>query len=185
MVTGPTSPSLPQKVLAIDAALHAVPHAFGGALALAYHAEPRSTIDIDVNVFVPTARATEALEPLGRLGVDLDGAADAIEQQGQARVLWGPTPIDLFFAYDRFHDAAARASIEVPFADATIRVLSPEHLAVCKAVFDRPRDWVDIQAMLDQGTHVDTAEVLRWVGRIAGDDDPRYDRIAAVLTPTG
>jgi hypothetical protein len=24
--------------------------------------------------------------------------------------------------------------------------------------------------------------VLRWVGRIAGDSDPRYDRIAALLT---
>ena len=31
------------------------------------------------------------------------------------------------------------------------------------------------------GTLVDIGEVLRWVGRIAGDDDPRYDRIAAVL----
>jgi hypothetical protein len=184
-VSGPRSPSLPEKVLAIDGALHHVPHAFGGALALAYHAEPRSTVDIDVNVFVPTDRADEVLAPLGRLGVDLDGAADSIEQQGQARLMWGPTPIDLFFAYDRFHDAAAAASLEVPFADRTIRVLSPEHLAVCKVVFDRPKDWVDIQTMLDQGTHIDTAEVLRWVGRIAGDDDPRYDRIAAVLSPTG
>jgi hypothetical protein len=24
--------------------------------------------------------------------------------------------------------------------------------------------------------------VLRWVGRIAGDDDPRYERAVAVLT---
>jgi hypothetical protein len=41
---------------------------------------------------------------------------------------------------------------------------------------------VDIEAMLTLGTHLDTAEVLRWVGRIAGDDDPRYERIAALLT---
>lgn len=177
-----TEPSLPEKVLAIDGALRAIPHAFGGALALAYHAEPRSTVDIDVNVFVPTDRSGDVLEPLGALGVELDTAADAIEQTGQARVMWGPTPIDLFFAYDRFHDAAARASVEVPFADGTIRVLSPEHLTVCKAVFDRPKDWVDIQAMIDQGTAIEAAEVLRWVGRIAGDDDARYDRIAAVLT---
>ena len=52
-------------------------------------------------------------------------------------------------------------------------------------MFDRPKDWVDIQTMLDQGTHLDPAEVLRWVGRIAGDDDPRYDRIAAVLSTGG
>jgi hypothetical protein len=31
---------------------------------------------------------------------------------------------------------------------------------------------------------VDVAEVLRWVGRIAGDEDPRYERVAAVLMRT-
>ena len=180
-----TDVSLPDKVLAIDDALRTIPHAFGGALALAYHAEPRSTVDIDVNVFVPTHRADEVLGPLGLLGAQTDGAADTIEQQGQARVMWGATPIDLFFAYDRFHDAAARGSVEVPFAGHTIRVLSAEHLTVCKAVFDRPKDWIDIQAMVDLGARIDAAEVLRWVGRIAGDDDPRYDRIAAVLSATG
>ena len=180
------SSSLPERCWPSTARCTRVPHAFGGALALAYHAEPRSTVDIDVNVFVPTDRADEVLEPLGRLGVDARRRGrQPSSEQGQARVMWGPTPIDLFFAYDRFHDAAAAASVEVPFADRTIRVLSPEHLAVCKAVFDRPKDWIDIQTMLDQGAHIDTAEVLRWVGRIAGDDDPRYDRIAAVLSATG
>ena len=49
---------------------------------------------------------------------------------------------------------------------------------MCKVVFDRPRDWVDIDAMLDADVALDTAEVMRWVGRIAGDADPRYERIA-------
>jgi hypothetical protein len=53
-----TTPSLPEKILAIERALTDVPHAFGGALALAYHAEPRATIDIDLNVFLPAASTT-------------------------------------------------------------------------------------------------------------------------------
>ena len=53
---------------------------------------------------------------------------------------------------------------------------------VCKAVFNRGKDWVDIDAMRALGKPVDTAEVLRWVGRIAGDEDPRYERLAALLT---
>ena len=174
--------ALPEKVLAVDRALAAVPHAFGGALALAYWAEPRATIDIDVNVFVPTEQADAVLAPLTVLGADIGGAADEIARDGQTRVLWDGTPLDLFFAYDAFHDAADRAAVEVPFADARIRVLSPEHLTVCKAVFDRPKDWVDIEAMVTLGTTIDVAEVLRWVGRIAGDTDPRYERVAAVLT---
>jgi hypothetical protein len=177
-----TSLALPEKVLAVDRALAAVPHAFGGALALAYWAEPRATIDIDVNVFVPTEEVDAVLGPLVDLGADPAGAAEEIARDGQARVFWDGTPLDLFFAYDVFHHAADAAAVEVPFADARIRVLSPEHLTVCKAVFDRPKDWVDIEAMVTLGTAIDVAEVLRWVGRIAGDTDPRYERVAAVLT---
>lgn len=64
-------------------------------------------------------------------------------------------------------------------------MLSATHLAVCKAVFDRPRDWVDIEAMVALGTSIHTAEALRWVGRIAGDEDPRFDRLASLLSATG
>ena len=53
---------------------------------------------------------------------------------------------------------------------------------MCKAVFNRAKDWVDIDSMLAAETIVDSAEVLRWVGRLAGDEDARYERIAAVLT---
>lgn len=177
-----TAPSLPDRIVAIDAALAEVPHAFGGALALAYHAEPRATRDIDCNVFVPASAAAEVLRPLAALGADTGGAADLAERDGQVRVLWDATPIDLFFSYDAFHDAADRDAETVPFADVTIRILSASHLTVCKAVFDRPKDWVDIDAMLDAGAAIDAAEVMRWVGRICGDEDPRYRRIATVLT---
>ena len=174
--------SLPEKVVAVHEALAAVPHAFGGALALAYWAEPRATVDIDLNVFVAVAERAAVLDPLGALGVDLTGVAATVERDGQARAWWDGTPVDLFFAYDPFHDAARAAAVEVPFADTTIPVLSADHLVVAKAVFDRGKDWVDVEAMLDAGTHLDTAEVLRWVGRIAGDTDPRYERVAALLT---
>ena len=96
--------------------------------------------------------------------------------------MWEGTPIDLFFAYDAFHDAAATALRVVPFADRSIPILSPEHLVVCKAVFNRPKDWVDIDAVLAAGTDIDVAEALRWVGRIAGDEDPRFERLAALVT---
>lgn len=179
-----TELSLAQRIVALDRALVDVPHAFGGAIALAYYAEPRATIDIDLNLFVRPDRFPEVAERLQELGVaiDLDPVGELIRRDGQARVMWDRTPVDLFFAYDAFHDAAARAVATVPFAASTIPILAGSHLVVCKAVFDRPKDWVDIDAMLAAGADVDVAEVLRWVGRIAGDEDPRYDRVAAVLT---
>lgn len=176
--------TLAQRVLAIELALCDIPHAFGGALALAYYAEPRSTIDIDVNVFVPTKRFTEVAKPLVKLGAAADdpSIAEIVRRDGQVRVMWDATPIDLFFSYDPFHDAAGAARHSVPFGDGTIPILAAEHLVVCKAVFNRPRDWVDIDSMVAAEADIDTAEVLRWVARIVGDEDPRYNRIAALLT---
>lgn len=176
--------TLAQRILAIHDALNSIPHAFGGAIALAYYAEPRATIDIDLNVFVPVARYADVAATLGRIGVATDEPefARLVERHAQARVFWDETPIDLFFAYDRFHDAAERARAVVPFGDSSVSILAVEHLVVCKVVFNRSRDWVDIEAILAVDMPVDTAEVLRWVGRIAGDTDPRYDRVAALLT---
>ena len=176
--------TLAGRVLAIEEALADVPHAFGGALALAYYAEPRATIDIDLNVFVPTERFADVAGPIVGLGA---AAGDPVieataRRDGQVRIMWDRTPIDLFFAYDAFHAAAARALRTVPFGEETIPILGADHLVVCKVVYDRPRDWVDIEAMLAAGAEVDAAEVLRWVARIAGDEDHRYDRIATVLT---
>ena len=174
--------SLAEKVVAIETALVDVAHAFGGALALAYYAEPRATVDIDLNVFVGTDRVQEVAEPLARIGVSISSVLELIHRDGQARAFWDETPIDLFFAYDVFHEAAAAARRLVPFGDVSIPILSVEHLVVCKVIFNRAKDWVDIDAILELGTPIRAAEVVRWVGRFAGDEDPRYERIAATLT---
>jgi hypothetical protein len=87
------------------------------------------------------------------------------------RRLLGTYTVDPFFNYDPFHDAVAAKIRRVPVASATIPILSAEHLTVCKVVFDRPKDWVDIAAMREAGTHLDALEILRWVQRIVGDDD--------------
>ncbi len=133
--------TLAGRVLAIDQALAEVPHAFGGALALAYYAEPRATIDIDLNVFLPAERFGDVAGPLARLGAATDDPAieAIVRRDGQVRVLWDRTPIDLFFAYDAFHEAAGAARQSVPFADGTIPILAADHLMVCKVIYNRPR----------------------------------------------
>lgn len=174
---------LADRVVAIEGVLAEVPHAFGGALALAYYAEPRATVAIDINVFVPVSASEQVLGPLVGLGVTVAPGDDVVlARDEQVRIWWDRTPVDLFFAYDPFHDAARAASRRVGFGPTTIPVLSPEHLVVCKTVSNRGRDWIDIEAILRDGTVLDIAECLRWVGRIVGDDDDRYNRLAAVLT---
>ena len=177
--------TLPEKIVAIDRALAEVPHAFGGALALAYYAEPRATIDIDLNVFVRVERAAEVLDRLAAIGAGGDPPAGALARDGQVRLWWDRNPVDLFFSYDPLHDAMRDGIRRVPFADTEIPVLSADHLVVCKVVFDRPKDWLDIDAVLASGATLDAGEVLRWVSRITGPDDPRFVRVARVLASSG
>lgn len=176
------SPSLPDKVTAIHDALDKakVPHAIGGALALAYYAEPRATIDVDINVFVPTDRWPEICEALAPLGVDVEVDVDNLNRDGQVRIWWDRNPVDLFFSYDPFHDEMRRSARKVPFNDGTIPILSPEHLAVCKAMFDRPKDWIDIEQILVATDPLDVGEVEDWLERMVGSDNPRMKKLAEV-----
>jgi hypothetical protein len=179
-----TDPSLPDKVVLVHGALggRGINHAFGGALALAYYAEPRSTIDIDINVFAPVTDSSEVLRALAPLGVDTATPPGGFEQHGQVRVMWGRVPLDLFFAYDPLHAAMARSVRTVPFGDDTIPVLSPEHLMICKVVFNRAKDWLDIEQMLLVVDDLDTADVHGWVARILGFDDARLIRFDRTVT---
>lgn len=178
-------PGLREKILAIDDALTGsrMPHAFGGALALAYYAEPRATLDIDCNVFVaPEAvdRVEAALAPL----TIVRSERASPERDGQGRWWWDDTPVDLFFSNAPIHEAMAKQKRQVPFADRRIPILAPEHLLVCKAAFDRPKDWLDIEQMLVVTHDLDRAEVERWIAHLFAGEDPRAERVGSLLNRT-
>lgn len=173
--------SLVEKVRAIAASLDGsgVPFAFGGALALAYATEePRGTRDVDVNVFVgpDEVDAVFAAMPAGVAHGPADRAAVARDEQ--VRLWWDDTPIDVFFAAHPFHLEAGRRRRIVDFAGTTIPVLGATDLAVFKVLFDRSKDWVDIETMRESGT-LDLRAVTDEVAALLG-DDPRVDRLRSM-----
>jgi len=179
--------ALDEKIVALARALDAaaIPHAFGGALALAYYATPRGTHDIDLNVFIPEAKSGAVLRVLAKLGVDAatPKALREARTRGQTRVRWEHTPLDLFFDYDPLHLRCAERVRRVPFgAGATLPILSAEDLAIFKALFDRPKDWNDIAEMLFAlGPDFDAAYALGWLRKIVAADDARLARFEALL----
>jgi hypothetical protein len=173
---------LARRLTAIDDALSraGLPHAFGGAIALAYCTEePRGTRDLDVNVFADPGRAEDVLAALPD-GV-LSGAADLAELRrvGQVRLWWQDTPVDLFLNVHSFHQEVAVAVRRVAFAGRTIPVLGCTQLAVFKALIGRTKDWADIEAMLERGS-LDAAEVAASLARIVGADHPASRRMAGL-----
>jgi hypothetical protein len=161
----------------------AVPHQFGGAIALIWYRNPRATTDIDINLTLPPEAAEPVLEMLGRLGVTVapeDRAA--IASDGQARLDWDGSYLDVFFATMDLHlEMAERARI-VRFGPVDIPILAPEDLIVCKAIYDRPKDWLDIEEIVRWGTEVDAARTLYWVGEILGPGAVQYARLAELLS---
>ena len=160
-----------------------VQHQFGGAIALAWYRNPRATTGIDVNVTLPPAAAEPVLGLLSRLGVTVtpDDRA-SIARDGEARLDWGGPYLDVFFATMDLHLEMALLARQVRFGPVEIPILAPEHLIACKAVFDRPKDWLDIAEILRWGTEVDAARTLHWVGDILGPDSEQYARLADVLS---
>jgi hypothetical protein len=167
--------TLVDKVLMLTDALTKarIPHAFGGALALAYYTEdPRGTRDIDVNTFVPATDSQPLLDALPAGIAIPTGTVDRLASDGQIRLWWQDTPVDLFLDYAPLHARAARNVRDVPFAGATIRILGPVELILFKALFDRPKDWVDIAAVVEADA-VDTRAARRELASLVGPDDPR------------
>jgi hypothetical protein len=173
---------LGDRLLAVHDALDdaRIPHAIGGAFALGYCTlEPRGTRDLDVNVFVGPGRVKDVFAALPA-AVAISGLSlEQAERDGQVRLWWDETPIDLFFSVLPFHQHVARDVRLVSFEGHAIPVLSCTALAVFKTIFDRPRDWVDIEAMVEARA-LDLDETIRWVADMAGSDSPGGEKLAAL-----
>lgn len=137
-----TLPS-PAKIEAVHRSLKEaeVPHAFGGAFALSFYAEPRETKDIDVNVFVPA-------------------------QESELKLDWEGTPLHLFFSCDPLHEVMERKVRQVPLGEGTIPLVAPEHLVIRKKLLGRPKDHRDIERIA-AAVDLDWKEIESWVRRLS------------------
>lgn len=179
--------TLPERLIELHQALarHRIPHAFGGAIALAYWTEePRGTRDIDLNVFVPTENAERVLRALPDGVARPDGTAEAIARDGQVRLWWEDTPIDLFFDNVPIHEDAKRNRKTVPFEGTRIPVLGPTELAAFKVMFDRTRDWADIEAMLAAGA-LDVNALRAVLRTLINSGDDRFRRLDEAVRRAG
>lgn len=157
-----------------------IAHAFGGALALAWCTErARATIDIDINVFVDVEHAEAVYDALPHAIQVTAADREAVASDGQTRLWWDQTPVDIFFNTTEFHrDASSRARIE-DFAGEGVPFLACRDLAVFKAFYNRTKDWADLEAMHAAGS-LDVEAVLGVLAHYLGAGDDRIERLRAI-----
>ena len=164
-----------------------IAHAFGGALALVQYAEPRGTIDIDLNVATDFADRSGLVALLGRIGLHpmeleaewLPVAGVRFSKSGEMATL------DVFFAFDQYHGQVIAGARIFPFAASSgvypLPFLAADDLVVMKLSFNRPKDWVDIGAMIEAGTPLDTEYIAERLLRFRGHTmHPRIARLRRI-----
>ncbi len=155
-------------------------HAFGGALALMHYvAEPRTTWDVDVNISVVKEDAEVVVEALSEIVQATEEQVALLKRDGQVRLLVGRYPLDIFLAEHEFHDEMRMMSLMRPFGDRELPYISATHLTVLKAMFNRSKDWVDIESMLRHGS-VDVQRAIGWLVTLQGPDEEAPARIRAM-----
>lgn len=173
-----------RKIVAVHRALDraGLPHAFGGALALAWCTEQaRGTIDIDVNVFVDASESRRVAGALPKAVTRSDAQLAALERDGQVRLWWDRTPVDVFLDTTAFHRQVIGRCRREAFGGAEVPFLSCFDIAVFKAFFNRTKDWADLEEMQAAGT-LDIAAVMAVLVEYLGADDERVGKLDAMRT---
>ncbi len=171
--------TLPEKIVALHETLAGaqLPHAFGGALALAWCTKrARGTIGIDINVFVEVDDCLKVFDAMPD-GVKRTAKQRAeLKKEGQVRLWWDKTPVDIFLNTTPFHaDAAKRVRWE-KFVEQDIPFIACNDLAVFKAFFNRTQDWADLEAMYAAGT-LDVKKVAAVISEYLGPNDMRLEKL--------
>ncbi len=155
-------------------------HAFGGAFALMWcTGEPRTTIDIDLNVFVPPAEAGRVVTALPS-AIEVTAAdTDVLVEVGQRRLYFDGIPVDLFLDTTGFHADVHVHVARHELGGRSLPFLGCNDLAVFKAFFNRRKDWADIEEML-RADRLDVPYVTGVLAEYLGPDDERIAELHAL-----
>ncbi len=151
-------------------------YALGGAIALAYWGLPRSTVDVDVTIYLPTDQPSQCVWLLQGIGCQLaaEKAVESFREDGFCRVTFGGLNVNVFLPIVPFYEAARIRRKSVPLAGRSVLIWDAETLSVFKMMFFRRKDMADVEQILrTQGESLDRAWVRERLMEMYGPLDPR------------
>jgi hypothetical protein len=155
-------------------------HAFGGAFALLWcTGEPRTTVDIDLNIFASPAETPRVLDALPAEIVPTDQDVSQLTTDGQCRLMFDGIPVDIFLDTTGFHDDLQLHVAEHQLVNRGLPFLGCNDLAVFKAFFNRRKDWADIEEMIRAG-RLDVPYVTGILSEYLGPGDERIRQLHTI-----
>ena len=142
-----------------------------GGVAVSVLGAPRLTADVDVVLLLPLNRLPELLGQARELGL-LPRIADAEHFARRNRVLLlrheaTGVAVDISLGMLPFEEEAVDRGVVQTVGALQLRLPTPEDLIVLKAVAHRPKDLLDIQAVVKSHPQLDRARIELWVRQFA------------------
>ena len=144
-----------------------------GGLAVAVLGRPRTTRDVDAIAFVEEERWRSFLKKAASFSFRSRTPA-AVEFARSNRIFLlhhkkSQVDVDLSLAGLPFEGEALQRAQKVKVGRLVVPIPTPEDLIVLKAGAGRPRDWIDIDGILDQSAKLDVAYIRTHVDVLASD----------------
>jgi hypothetical protein len=146
-------------------------------------------VDVDLTLFLPQERSSEAVRLLQQIGCDVvsSQALPSLREHGFCRVTLESRRVDVFIESSAFYKHAKARRRRVDLEGQPVMILDAESLAVFKMMFFRSQDVVDLENILKiQGTTFDRNWVRARLLEIVGARDPRifrWDELVSEIQP--
>lgn len=142
-----------------------------GGIAVGLLGVARMTRDVDAVVWIEHHQLDDFVSAAARFGI-VPRVAELLSFAAESRVLLlrhRPTgvEIDVSLAALPFEEELLDRARDWPVADFVVRLPTVEDLIVMKTIANRPRDWTDIDALVELHPRLDVERVLYWSGAFA------------------
>ena len=149
-----------------------VPVLIIGGVAVSLLSRPRTTLDVDASVWLPDAKRWSSFLSSAIQHAIEPRIHDALEFAQSSRVLLlvhrpSGVPIDVSLAALPFEENAIRSAVETTIGDMRVPLPTVEDLIIMKAIAQRPKDALDIAALVEANPQIDVARVTAVVREFA------------------
>ena len=131
-------------------------YALGGAIASFFYAEPATTDDLDVFIFLPKTNNSLNL-------IDLRPLYQALENKGytalKEHVIIGGIPVQFLPAYNLLVEEGVKEALQKDYEGIPVKVVRIEHLLAIMVQTNRAKDKARIGKLMEEGIKFDQTKL--------------------------